>query len=111
MTPEEFWKILHDISEPQPVFFRLYYDARNGRPLSYSMEDLPGTYITIDADTYRRSSFAVRVRDGKIVPVTLPSVPKIVHGTGTACHPKDVTIVVHADQPNQQWRLRSDQTD
>ena len=62
MTPEEFWKILHDISEPQPVFFRLYYDARNGRPLSYSMEDLPGTYITIDADTYRRSSFAVRVR-------------------------------------------------
>jgi len=111
MTPEEFWKILHDAAEPAPVFFRLYYDPTTGKPISYSMEDLPGTYITIDAETYHRSSMRIRIRDGKIIPLALPSLPKLKPGTGTPCHPCDVAIVVSQHQPNTQWSLRSDQTD
>ena len=26
MTPEEFWSILHNMPEPLPVSYRLYYD-------------------------------------------------------------------------------------
>ena len=111
MTPEEFFNIMANAPEPTPVFFRLYYDPTTGKPISYSMEDLPGTYITIDADAYHRSSMRIRIRDGKIVPLALSGLPKLKPGTGTPCHPCDVAIVVSQHQPNTQWSLRSDQTD
>lgn len=111
MTPEEFWHILHSVPEPVPVFFRLYYDESTGRPLFYSMEDQPGTYITIDRETYARSSMRVRVKNGELIPVSLPLVPKLVPGQGTPCHVQDVALVVAADQPHTKWNLRSYETD
>ena len=51
MTPEEFWSILHDIPEPKPIFWRLYYNDA-GEPVCYSMEDQPGNYIDIDPETF-----------------------------------------------------------
>lgn len=106
MTPEEFWHILHSVPDPPPVFFRLYYDENTGNPLFYSMDDVPGTYITIDAETYARSSMQVKVKDGNIVHLKLPRQPKLVPGSGTPCHPQSVAIVVDQDQPNTKWSLK-----
>jgi hypothetical protein len=97
MTEQEFWDILFDVPEPKPVFFRLYYDSQ-GRPLFYSMEDLPGTYIEIDADVYARSSMQVRVRDGKIVQISCKPAEKITPSAkGVACHTQDVAVVTDTD--------------
>jgi hypothetical protein len=105
MTPEEFWNVLHSAPEPAPVFYRLYHDA-TGVPLFYTMEDLPGTYIEIDQDTYARSSMRVRVRDGQLVELTWKTTQKITpNGAGTPCDPGDVAIVI-TDQHNTKWSKR-----
>jgi hypothetical protein len=104
MTEEEFWQILNGVPEPDPVWYRLYYNS-NGAPIIYSMEDLPGNYIEVDQSTYALAPFNVRVVDGKLVyikPVTTikklqPSID------GTACDPRDVCIVVSTDQPHVKW--------
>jgi hypothetical protein len=107
MTPEEFWGALASMPEPQPVFYRLYHE--NGVPLFYSMEDLPGTYIELDQETYTRSASNVRVRDGKLVELTWQPSQKIVPSThGTQCHPKDVAIVV--EQNGTYWSKQTYET-
>ena len=98
MTEQEFWDILFDVPEPKPVFFRLYYDNK-GVPLFYSMEDLPGTYIEIDADAYARSSMQVRVQDEKIVRISCRPAEKLIPGNnGVACHGQDVAVVTDTDK-------------
>lgn len=112
MTPEEFWQILHDMPSEPAVFYRLYYDEDTGIPLNYSMDDLPGTYITIDAATYARSSMRVRIKNGELVHMTLPAMPKLVPSSkGTACHPGDVALVVDDKHHNIKWSLRYHDTD
>lgn len=97
MTEQEFWDILFDVPASVPVFFRLYHDDK-GHPLFYSMEDLPGTYIEIDADTYARSAMLVRVRNGKIVQIRHRAAAKLTPGrTGTACHAQDVAVIADSD--------------
>lgn len=94
MTPEEFWDILHAMPEPQPVAYYLYYDDQ-GRPLTYSMEALPGNYIHIDAETFARGPLNARVIDGKLKYITPKTSEKLVPGeTGTLCHFNDVSVVV-----------------
>jgi len=106
MTEQEFWDILFDAPEPKPVFFRLYYDSR-GHPLFYSMEDLPGTYIEIDADAYARSSMQVRVRNGKIVRISCRPAEKITPSTsGVACHVQDVAVVTDTDNSTK-WSKKT----
>lgn len=101
MTPDEFWDILHHAPMPQPVFYRLYHDE-SGMLLFYSMDDLPGTYIDIDAETYAASSPNVCVRNGKLVKPTWKTTSKLVPSDlGTMCHPDDVTIVVK--QNGEYW--------
>lgn len=92
---------------PEPVFYRLYHDE-HGRPLFYSMADVPGTYIEIDQATYARSSMWVRVVDGKLVdsPWYVPQ-KLIPSDTGTLCHNKDISIV-SSDGQGQYWRLSVD---
>ncbi len=94
MTPEEFWDILHSMPEPQPVFYRLYYNNA-GEPVCYSMEDQPGNYIDIDAETFGLAPLNVRVVNRMLKYITTRTSEKIVPGTtGTLCHPQSVAVVV-----------------
>ena len=111
-TTENFWLALAEpVLEPAPIFFRLYYNER-GEPVSYSMDDLPGNYIEIDAETYHRSSVNVRVVDGKLVPVVYKRpTSKLKPGTaGTACSTENVSVVVPESQPHIKWSLKSNES-
>lgn len=107
MTPEEFWKILHDVPEQAPVFFRLYYNDQ-GAPIVYSMEDLPGKYIEIDSATFARAPTNVRVVDGKLTELKPQQLTRKLQpaDTGTACHPKDICVVADSTDTNcTHWRI------
>jgi len=95
--------------DPQPVFYRLYY-RDDGTPICYSMEDMPGNYIELDADTYSRSPGNVRVVDGKLKEFQPKGVvTKLKPRTmGTPCHPDDIGVVVNKDQPHITWSLETD---
>jgi len=105
VTPEEFWRILHDAPQPRLISFRLYYDD-GGRPIVYSMDDLPGNYIEVDAETFARGSHQVRVIDGRLIKFDSQSaLPKLRPNQvqGTACHPLDVSVIVDANGPHVKW--------
>lgn len=97
MTPDEFFGALENMPEPKPVFYRLYHDEQ-GRPLFYSMEDVPGTYIEISQEEYAQGKSNIRVKNGRIVEVTWQTAEKLTPSdTGTQCHVKDVAIVVNSN--------------
>ena len=111
-TTENFWLALTEpVLEPAPIFFRLYYNER-GEPVSYSMDDRPGNYIEIDAETYQRSSSNVRVVNGKIVPVVYkrPTSKLTPDPVGTPCSIENVSVVVAEDQPHIKWSLKSNES-
>jgi hypothetical protein len=110
LTEDEFWAALNAMPEPQPVFYRLYH--QQGVPLFYSMEDLPGEYVEIDAETFARSTMHVRVKDGKLVERIWKTTSKLVPSeTGTPCHLEDVCIVVSPDEEHQCWSKKTYETD
>lgn len=93
MTPDEFFGAVENMTKPQSVTYRLYYEG--DRPLFYSMEDAPGTYIEITQEQYAQSNSNVRVRDGQIIPVTWQTAQKLTpSNSGTLCHEKDVAVIV-----------------
>jgi hypothetical protein len=101
MNEQEFWNILHDVPEPKPIFWRLYYQD-DGTPICYSMEELPHNYIEIDAETYHRGPLNVRVVKGRIVYLDGNYREKLVPSdTGTMCHKDDISIVVNTH--GQYW--------
>ena len=101
MKPDKFWDILHAMPEPQPVFYRLYYNDA-GQPICYSMEDFPGNYIDIDAETFGLAPHNVRVVDNKLKYITTRTSEKIVpSNTGTQCHPQSVAVIV--EQNGTHW--------
>ena len=106
MNPEEFWAILHAMPEPLPVSFRLYYNTE-GEPITYSMEDRPGTYIEVDAETYARSPWNVRVRNGQLIELKSAVRRLAPSDTGTPCHPDNVAIVVAETEPHQRWSMKT----
>ena len=106
MNAEEVWAILHAMPEPQPVFWRLYYNAA-GEPITYSMEDLPGTYIEVDAETFARSPQNVRVREGQLIELKSAVRRLVPADTGTPCHPDNVAIVVDEKEPHQRWSMKT----
>ena len=107
-TTENFWKAWAEpVPIPAPVFFRLYYNP-HGEPVSYSMEHLPGNYIEIDAETYHRSLFNIRVVNGKLVPIVHKRpASKLKPGpVGTPCHPTNVSVIALFSQDHQCWMLK-----
>lgn len=105
MTPEEFWRILHDAPEPKPVFFRLYHDDQ-GHPIIYSMENLSGNYIDVDSEIFARGSMDVRVVDGRLILIDRHNHATKLrpnHEHGTPCHPQDVCVIVDNHAPHIKW--------
>ena len=110
MTPEQLQQLFQAIPEPLPLFYRLYHDE-HGRPLFYSMEDCPGTYIEIDQATFARSASNVRVRNGKLVEIMWATTTKLVPGnSGSPCHPDNVAVIVAEDQPYIRWSKKTYET-
>ena len=68
MTPEEFWSILHNMPEPKPVYYRLYY-RKDGTPICYSQEELADNYIDVDPETFMRGLTNVRVVNGRLIEI------------------------------------------
>jgi hypothetical protein len=102
MTSEEFWGILHAMPLPKPISYRLYHDSK-GKPICYTMEDLAGEYIEVDAETYQRQSPDVKVEQGQLV--VLPIGHKLKpSNVGTPCDPRDVCVVVTTEQDHVYWR-------
>jgi hypothetical protein len=107
MTPDELQQLLQGMPEPKPVFWRLYYDA-DGKPVQYSMEDLPGTYIDVDPTTYALGNINVRVRNGILVEVFFQVTNKLVPGnSGSPCHNDNVAVIVAEDQPHTKWSKKT----
>ena len=107
MTEEEFWSILRDVTEPNPIFYRLYHND-DGSPIIYSMEVLPGNYIEVDPSTYALAPFNVRVIKGKLTyikPIITVKKLQPTDSTGTACDPRDVCVVVGTDQTHIKWTM------
>lgn len=103
MNWDELVNIHRNMPEPTPVFYRLYHDAQ-GHVLFYSMEDVPGTYIEIDAETFSRSATNIRVINGKITEITWKTTSRLEPtDRGTPCDPRDVAVVVPDTQPHQCW--------
>lgn len=93
MTEQEFYAILAAMPEPKPIFYRLYYNS-DGSPQCYTMEDLPGTWIDIDRETYLIANPWVRVVNGKLKKISRLTVNKLVPSDqGTPCHPQNVAVV------------------
>ena len=110
MTPEEFWQTLHQLQPEVATTYRLYHDDQ-GRPLFYSMEHLPGTYIDVDAETFARASFTVKVKDGQLIELAKLEQRLAPSDTGTPCHPDNVAIVVSKTEPHQRWSMKTYETD
>ena len=111
MTPEEFWKILHDVPLSAPIFYRLYYNS-NGQPLFYTMEDLPGNYIEITKEEFVQSSFNIRVKNDKIIPIVKSFAQKLKphQSQGVCCDPGDVSVIVNCEQLHTKWSLKNNET-
>lgn len=109
-TTENFWEAWAlPVEPPAPIFYRLYYDE-HGWPVCYSMEDLPGNYIELDAETYQLGPTNARVVDGKLTLVKPPiTILKLVPGQqeGITCDPRDVTVVVNRDQKHIKWSIKA----
>ena len=100
----EFWQSFQ-WPEIQPVTYRLYYDDE-GRPIIYTMEDLPGTYIEVDQATYIYGSFGVKVVEGKLIIIQPAITAKKLQPSqnqGTPCDPRDVCVVVDHSENHQKW--------
>ena len=107
-TTRNFLQVMESFQwpEPKPISHRLYHDEQ-GRPLCYTMEDVPGTYIEISAYDYARASFQVRVQDGQLVDIQPKAVTtrlQIDPISGTPCDVSDVCVIVELDKPHRKWR-------
>lgn len=104
MNEQEFWQALQPIPASTTVY-KLYYDEQ-GRPIKYSVDNEPGNYIEVSVEDYLRSNFQVRIREGQIVYLKQPAIPRLVKSQqGTATHPSDITII--QTDSTTRWSLQA----
>ena len=106
-TTENFLKVMAEFKWPDPdsVSYRLYYNE-DGTPKCYTMEDMPYKYIEVDAETFARRPWNVRVLNEKLIIVEpLVTVQKLQpkKDSGTPCHPQDVCVIVSKNQSHILW--------
>jgi hypothetical protein len=109
-TTENFWKAMLEWvpPEPKPIFYRLYYN-NDGTPIAYSMEDLPHACIDVTPEIFQNANMNVQVINQQLIfkkSLTINKLQPADHGT--ACDPRDVSVVVSADQPNCKWAIVND---
>lgn len=66
---EEFLKALALLQIPiiaTVLEYRVYYDGE-GKILTYTTEDLPGSYLVITQDQYNQARFDALVKDGQLI--------------------------------------------
>jgi hypothetical protein len=100
----DFFRNLPPVKQPS---YRIYYNE-DGRPTSYTVDDLPGNYIEVDAETYVNGDRNIRIVNGKIEKIRQPVVvakltPAVL---GISCHPDNVAVVVDSTQPHTKWSLK-----
>jgi len=101
---EDFWKNFQ-WPEPAEITYRLYYND-DGKPLFYSMEDMPGKYIEITAEQYQKSNSHVVVRNNRLIELSFSVTQKLAPAdTGVPCSPNNVAVVVDQTEPNKKWKL------
>ena len=107
MTPEEFFGAFANVPEPVAPICKLYHDA-HGRVLFYSMEDLPGSWIEVDALTYAAAPQDVCVISGALVQLPKKTLVKKLRPTdrGICCDPRDICLIVSSDQPHVKWSMQ-----
>ena len=108
ITEEEFFGIWASQVqvEPKKLEFRLYHDE-NGFPLFFSMEDLPGNYVVVDQEMFLGGPRNIRVVNGKLkVYQTMFGKKLVPSEQGQACDPRDICVIVPADQPHTKWNLK-----
>lgn len=111
ITQNDLAAMFHSIPEPVPVVFRLYHND-DGSPICYTMEELPGNYIEVDATTYAIAPYNVRVINSQFTVIKpVVTVKKLQPSSnGIACDKRDVCIVVNADQPHTKWSIVTNET-
>jgi hypothetical protein len=103
MTEEEFWAALAPLPESPAPVYRLYYNDA-GEPLFYSMEPMPGKYITITKEMYHNPPTHVQVVNNELKITKHVTATRLYpNGTGTPCHPNNVGIVVDELEPHIKW--------
>ena len=115
-TTDNFWAVFESWqAEPQVVhvpLYRLYYDDR-GYPICYSGDNIPGNYIDVELDVFRRALTNVRVVENKLVIIEPQNMfNKLVPNNkeGTVCDPTNVCIVVDATRDHTKWKLKTNET-
>jgi len=102
-----FWKALanHKPIQRKPIEFRLYYGT-DGQVITYSMDEIPGNYILIDAQTFAEMRVDILVVNGVIInPNKFSQVGKLVPDAdiaGVESCQDDITLI----GPAQRWKLR-----
>lgn len=87
--------------------YRLYYDIETGEPRFYTMEELPGEYIKVDANIYSIGDYNIRIVNGQIQSLndSMRAYTKLVPSdTGQACH-KDNVMIIEQSSSNK-WILK-----
>ena len=113
-TTANFLRVMSEYEwpEPRPVTYRLYHNE-DGTARFYTMEDLPVEYILVDRETYVADCRNVRVAQGKLMFVAPTITVKLLRPStdaGTACHPRDVAVVVADNQPHTKWSMVQNET-
>lgn len=93
--------------------YRLYYNP-DGTPKFYTMEDLPGDYISVDHPTFESGRYDIVVRGGKIHRLGDTGVSRYVQvvrptTASVATDPSDITLVTTQDHPHIFWDYRSEE--
>ena len=103
---EEEYVIIWEAPAVEKPEFRLYYDDK-GQVVTYTCEQLEGSYIVIDATTFAESRPDVRVVDGRIVRSGSSAVVARLYpdNTGVLCEIEDVSIITEAE--GQYWKLKT----
>ncbi len=63
---ESLMSTLSEAAPPPPTEYRVYYNP-DGSIITYTMQAIPGDYITITADQYAQGRHDAKVLDGQLV--------------------------------------------